>query len=159
MKPDDLIKLVFLYEGQDYQARHLKCRKAHIVQARQRSMYLLKFFYPRMTWTKVAGYFNMEHDVAIYTYNKITGLIAVDKHYEKDMSELINRLRKDQIMIKNQERSSVYKMENKRVILSKTKQGYVFLLKRLNNDQIEIRSLSVSDEAMEAIIKMYHLIN
>lgn len=52
-----------------------------------------------------------------------------------------------------------HKMLNKRAILSKTDQGWIILLKRLNGKTIEKKHLVISDEAMTGIIESYKILN
>jgi hypothetical protein len=159
MKPDELIKYIFEEERQDYQARTLKCRKAGLVQARQRAMYLLKFFYPQMIWEEIGQMFGQKHDGAIHAYTKVTNYIATEKRYEKEMAKYIAVLRN---RITNKMKvncvSVEYKMTNKRAILHKSDEGWIILLKRLNGRKVEKKHLALSDEALQGIIESYQIL-
>ena len=157
MKPEDIIKYVFATEQQDYQARALKCRKSDLVQARQRSIYLIKHFHPYLLWREVAEMFDLDHASAIHAYNKVTNYISTEKRYNDDMSRYI-------LIIRNSTKipalrvncvSATYRMTNKRAILRKTALGYEIKLKRLNERTIETATLNLSAEAMAGIVEAY----
>jgi len=160
MKPEELIKYIFEEERQDYQARALKCRKRELVQARQRAMYLLKYFYPQMIWEEIGNYFGQKHDGAIHAYTKVTNYIATEKKYEKEMAKYIAVLRN---RINNKMKVNCvtveYKMNNKRAVLLKKEDSWVITLKRLNGRKVEQRHLSISDEALQGIIESYKILS
>jgi hypothetical protein len=165
MKPEELIKYVYAEEQQDPQTRFLKCRKKGIVQARQRSMYLLKYFFPVMTWDSVGFYFCQKHDGAIHAYNQVTNYIATEKKYSDEIAKYIIVIRgRINNKLKVNCTSVTYRMDNKRAILRKTTLGYEIILKRLNHlsefkSQVESQTLNISTEALDGIIQAYQIFN
>jgi hypothetical protein len=162
MTPEDLIKYVFKQEGvydDFYMLRKSSCRKRKLVQARQRSMYLIRIFFPYLTWDAIGQFFadGKRHDRAMHAYKTVSNFIETEKIYAKEMELYIKVLKAMNNKIINN--SVVYKMPNKRVILSKTSNGFLILLKRLENKTIEKKYLNVSDEAMQAIVESYKLLN
>jgi len=159
MKPEDVVKYVFSEERQDYQSRALKCRKAELVQARQRSMYLVKYFFPQMKWELVGNLFDQKHDGAIHAYNQVTNFIATEKAYQERMAKYISVLRnKQHNRMKVNCKSAEYKMINKRAILHKTDEGWIILLKRLNGRTVEKKHIIISNEAMIGLVESYQIL-
>jgi hypothetical protein len=165
MKPEDLIKYVFREESQDYEARFIKCRKVPFVQAKQRAMWLLKHFYPKLSYNQIGTFFGGWHDMSIHACRVVNNHIATEKKYSDEMSKYILVLR-DMMnaKLKINCTSVMYKMTNKRAILRKTTLGYEITLKRLNSlsgfrDQVEQTTLNISDEAMQGLIECYNILN
>jgi len=160
MTAEDLIKYVFKQEGQDYEARFLKCRKVPFVQAKQRSMYLLKHFFPNMSGNQIGAFFGQKHDGAIHAYYVVTNYIATEKKYEAEMSKYILILRgMMNAKLKINCTSVMYKMTNKRAILHKTDTGYIIQLKRLVDKKVEKKHLVLTDEAMQGLIECFNILN
>lgn len=158
MNAEQIIKYVFASEQQDYQARGLRCRKAGLVQAKQRSVYLLRHFYPKMTWAVTGEYFGQGHDMAIYNYNKVIAFMSVDKKYSDEIMRYIKLIRESGKLPNLQVNctSATYRMPNKRAILRKTALGYEIKLKRLVDRKVETRALSISAEALAGIVEAYN---
>jgi hypothetical protein len=160
MTQDDLIKYVFREERQDYEARFLKCRKIPFVQAKQRSMWLLNHFFPKMSGNQIGAYFGQKHDSFIHSRDVVTNFIATEKKYAAEMSKYIRVLRgMMNTKMKINCTSVMYKMLNKRAILHKTDTGYIIQVKRLVDKKIEKRHLVLTDEAMSAIVECYNILN
>jgi hypothetical protein len=160
MKPEELIKIVFEFENVDLELKQFKSNKRELVQAKQRAMYMLKFFFHELTWKQCAGYFNQKHDQGIYAYTKVTDLIATDRAYEKQIARLINIIQgKLANKLKVNCVSAEFRMLNKRAILHKTDEGFIILLKRLNGRIIEKKHISISSDAMAGIVESYNLLN
>jgi hypothetical protein len=164
MKPEDLIKYVFREEGQDYEARFLKWRDKYFVQAKQRSMWLLKHFYPAMSGNQIGAFFGQKHDGFIHARDKVTNFIATEKKYSDEMSKYIRVLRgMMNAKLKINCTSVVCKMHNKRAILRKTTLGYVITLKRLEHlsgrDVILTNIMNISDEAMAGVVECFKILN
>lgn len=160
MEPNEIIKYIFAEERQDYQARLLKCRKRELIQAKQRSMYLIKHFNPHLRWEDVGAYFGQKHDGAIHAYNKVTNYIATEPKYSNEIARYITIIRgKINRGMKVKNNTVEYRMFNKRVILNKTDSGYIILLKRLVGRKVEKKYMVVSPEAMDAIINAYKILN
>jgi hypothetical protein len=160
MKPEEIIKYIFDEERQDYQSRLMKCRKAGLVQARQRSMYLIKFFYPQTTWDEVGICLGQKHDGAIHAYNKVTNYIATEKKYEREMSKYItvirgrmnNRLQVNCV-------TATYKMNNKRISLTKIEgDNWLVFVKKLEGKKIDKKHLVFTDEAINGLLEMYQIL-
>lgn len=168
MKPEELVKIVFSHELVDYEMRFLRNQFRMLVQARQRSAYLLHYFYPYMNLKEIAkevGY--NRHSILIYCYKTVSNGIVTDKKYEREMSKLIKLIR---IRIERENEFRKYKnviefkMKNKRAILRKKTLGYEIILKRLNHldgfrSQVELQTLNISNEAMEGIMQAYQMLN
>ncbi|MFA5715037.1 MAG: hypothetical protein WC998_04825 [Candidatus Paceibacterota bacterium] len=165
MEPEDLIKYVFSEERIDYELRFLKSRKRELVQARQRSIYLLHLFFPKMTWDSIAEPFGQKHDGSLHAYTQVTNYIATEKKYEQEMAKYITVIRgRISNKMKVNCTSVIYKMENKRAILRKTSLGYEITLKRLNHlsgfkSQIEQTTLNISSEALDGIFQAFKILN
>jgi len=160
MKADDVIKYVFEEERQDYQARLMKCRKAGLVQARQISMYLIKYFFRDMTWDEVGICLGQKHDGAIHAYNKVSNYIATEKLYEKRISKYIqvirgrmdNKLRVNCV-------TATYKMNNKRISLTKIEgDNWLVFVKKLEGRKIDKKHLVFTDEAINGLVEMYQIL-
>lgn len=161
MKPEDIIKFIFEHEQVDYELRAYKSRKGKLVQARQRSMYLVKHFFPLMTWDEVGSLFGQKHDGAIHAYNKVSSYIATEKMYSREIANYITKIRlriNKATKLKVNCTSATLKMVNRRAILKKTSLGYVITLKRLNGKKIEEATLNLSYEAMEGINEAYNIL-
>jgi hypothetical protein len=160
MKPEDLIKYVFREEGQDYEARFLKWRDKYFVQAKQRSMWLLKHFYPQMPGNQIGAFFGQKHDSFIHSYNVVTIFIATEKKYSDEMSKYILVLRgMMNAKLKINCTSVTYKMLNKRAIVHKTDTGYIIYIKRLNGRKVESKHLVLTDEAMAGIVECFKILS
>jgi hypothetical protein len=160
MIPDDLIKFVFKEEGQDYEARFLKWRDKYFVQAKQRSMWLLKHFYPKMSGNQIGAFFGQKHDSFIHSYNVVTNFIATEKKYSDEMSKYIRVLRgMMNAKLKINCTSVMYKMLNKRAIVHKTDTGYIIYIKSLNGRKVESKHLILTDEAMSGIVECFKILN
>jgi hypothetical protein len=157
MNAEQIIKYVFATEQQDYQARGLRCRKAELVQAKQRSAYLIHYFYPNLSYNAIGQMFGQKSRVAIYSYDTITGYIAIDKDYADEMNRYILIIRNSFKIPALQVNcvSATYRMPNKRAVLRKTALGYEITLKRLNDRKVETKSLNISAEALAGIVEAY----
>jgi len=158
MKPDEIVYYVFKNEQVDYDMRKIKSGKKEIVQARYRSLYLIHYFYPELNDKALAEIFNKSRALPYHALTTVTNLIATDKQYEKEMSRYIKVIRYRIVKLKEEGQSVQYKMPNKRVILHRTDKGYLIFIKRLNGKQIEKTHLSLSDEAMAAIVESYQIL-
>jgi hypothetical protein len=160
MEPEDLIRYVFKEEGQDYEARFLKCRKIPFVQAKQRAMYLLKHFYLKLSYNQIGTFFGGWHDMSIHACRVVNNHIATEKKYSAEMSKYIRVIRgKMNAKLRINCTSVAYVMTNKRAILHKTDTGYIIQLKRLVDKKVEKKHLILTDEAMQGLIECYNILN
>jgi len=160
MKPEDLIKYVFREERVDYELRASKSRKRELIRARQRSMYLLKHFFPKMSDSEITQPFNKDRCTSIDARATVTNDIATDKKYEAEMSKYILVLRgMMNAKLKINCTSVMYKMLNKRAIVSKTDTGYIIYIKRLNGRKVESKHLVLTDEAMAGVVECFKILN
>jgi len=160
MTAEDLIKYVFKEERVDYELRASKSRKRELIRARQRSMYLLKHFFPKMSDSEITKPFNKDRCTSIDARATVTNDIATDKKYEAEMSKYILVLRgMMNAKLKINCTSVMYKMTNKRAILHKTDTGYIIQLKRLVDKKVEKKHLILTDEAMQGLIECFNILN
>jgi hypothetical protein len=160
MIPEDLIKYVFKEERVDYELRASKSRKRELIRARQRSMYLLKHFFPKMSDKEITEPFGKDRCTSIDARDTVSNDIATDKKYEAEMSKYIRVLRGMlNAKLKINCTSVMYKMTNKRAILRKTSLGYEITLKRLVDKKVEKRQLVLTDEAMQGLIECYNILH
>jgi len=163
MKPEELIKIVFKEERVDFELVKIKRQNAILVQARQRSAYLLHYFFPLMINSDIMTYFGYDRpSTVLNSYKRVTNYIATEKKYEKEMAKLIHLIRakmERESKYRRYPNTVVCKMKNKRAILYKGEEGYVIVLKRLSGRNIELQKLSISDEALQGIIESYQILN
>ena len=160
MKPEDLIKYVFREERVDYGLRDSKSRKRKLIRARQRSMYLLKHFFPKMNDSEITEYFKKDRCTSIDARDTVANDIATNKQYSDEMSKYIRVLRgMMNAKLKINCTSVMYKMLNKRAIVHKTDAGYIIYIKRLNGRKIESKHLVLTDEAMAGVVECFNILN
>jgi hypothetical protein len=160
MTAEDLIKYVFKEERVDYELRASKSRKRELIRARQRSMYLLKHFFPKMSDSEITQPFNKDRCTSIDARATVTNDIATDKKYEAEMSKYIRVLRgMMNAKLRINCTSVAYVMTNKRAILHKTDTGYIIQLKRLVDKKVEKKHLALTDEAMRGLIECFNILN
>ncbi len=160
MEPGDIIRFVFKEERVDYELRASKSRKRELIRARQRSMYLLKHFFPKMSDSEITQPFNKDRCTSIDARATVANDIATNKQYSDEMSKYIRVLRgMMNAKLKINCTSVMYKMLNKRAILYKTDTGYEIQLKRLVNKKIEKKYLVLTDETMAGIVECFKILS
>jgi hypothetical protein len=157
MTPDEIIRDVYKHERVDYDGRMLPDRKKRHLQARQRAMYLIKYFHPIVSYYEIGRMFGKHHATVMHSCSLVTNYIATEKAYEREMGVYIHRIRRSMgLPVQKKPKSAVYKMHNRRAILHRTDRGYVITLKRLNDRRVESQHMSLSVEAMGGIVELYN---
>lgn len=165
MKPEELIKIVFKEERVDFELVKINSQRGVLIQARQRSAYLLHYFFPLMTNGEIMEYFGYSQpSTIIHCYKKVTNYIATEKKYEREMTKLIKLIR-SKMERENKYRvlSSgviLFKMHNKRLILSLVDNVYTLQVKKLTDEKkVATQFLTFTPEALEGITEMYTQFN
>ena len=165
MKPEELIKIVFKEERVDYELVKIKRKSNVLIQARQRSAYLLHYFFPFMINSDIMVYFGYNRpSTVINSYKRVTNYIATEKKYEKEMARLIKLIRA------KMERENKYrtlptgaiefKMKDKRLTLKLDDNIYTLQVKKLTEEKkVATQFLTFTPEALEGITEMYKLLN
>lgn len=86
----EVCKFYYITEHQLYS----NTRKLPVPFARQVIMYILKEYY-KYSFSKAGAVFGLDHATAIYSYQKISGLLDVDKEFKKEFKQLMKLIKNE----------------------------------------------------------------
>lgn len=94
MNYESICRYVFSNEVVDWNLHDIKERKRQLVLARQISIYLGNWFYPKMTWRELAAIFKQDRVTAMHSKKQITNLLYSDKDLRRRVDRYLNEIRK-----------------------------------------------------------------
>jgi len=94
MNYESICRYVFSNEVVDWNLHDIKERKRQLVLARQISIYLGNWFYPKMTWKELAEIFKQDHASAMHAKKQVTNLLYSDKDLRRRVDRYLNEIRK-----------------------------------------------------------------
>jgi hypothetical protein len=83
MEYKELSKWVFAMERVDWELHSFKSRKRELVQARQISIYLANWFWPRMTDKELTELFSQSHSLAHSALKHVKALLFSEPSFRK----------------------------------------------------------------------------
>jgi hypothetical protein len=94
MTYEELCKYVFSEERVDWELHAFKSRKRQLVQARQISIYLANWFWPkRYTNVELTKIFGQDHSSAQSSFKTVSKLLFSDKQYRTNMDKYLHVIR------------------------------------------------------------------
>lgn len=131
MNYEDVCKYVFSMEIVDWELRSYVSRKRELVQARQISIYLGDWFWPKMTDRELTEIFGQDHCMAHHSLKSVKALLFSDKEYRAKMDRYL------------------------RDISKKIKESQSKEVKRAVEDEIVKKKIMESIKEMEIIARVY----
>ena len=121
MTYQEMCQYIVAKEGfQDWEAaRTIKSRKSGIMTARQICFYLASIFFYRLTWTEIAGIFNLNHSTAIHSVKAISDRRETERRFnskiEGYIKEINSMMNPEEIILKVQTDKELAEMLFKRI--------------------------------------------
>lgn len=92
MTYEEISKFVFNREIIDWEQRDSKKRDRPLVEARQTSIFLGNWFYPKITWAELGKMFSRDHATAMHSVRAVKNEMATNKSYRIKVHGYINEI-------------------------------------------------------------------
>ena len=143
MTPIEIAKYVFREEGVNWEWHGSKKKYGNVVQAKQRSMWLIRQICPKMTFREIGKIFSTDSSNVITACKRINNYIETSKCDMQVMSSYYKEITGEEI---------------ESTTVSKSGDNYLLAIKSLKNGKIIQEKLEISDKVFKIIVHEYKMI-